>query len=155
MKYVRLPPLALAYLGMAACAFEVPPVPSQEQRGAREVFSDADRRVARALSISNRADLVDRSSPYSHAIACELAVQALAERMDEMNVLTKAQEDALSQAQRGYSRQVRDISARDGKDEADIERDKAEQREAISDPAQRMQIAIGCLRDVAGTAPTG
>ena len=139
-------------LALTACASERSPAPPSQQRASSTVFSNEDRRAARALSISNRPDLASLSSPYMRAIVCELAVETLGERMAEMDSLSAGQMAGFRRVQQDLARDIGKAAIREGKGQADIDRDKEQQRLTLSDPVARIPLAMGCLRNRAGVS---
>lgn len=111
------------------------------------MFSEEDKRAARALSISNNQAVIDATSPYARALLCSNAIETLAERFQgARGPMMDEQRQAMEQARAYFREQLSALAEREGKSDAELTNDMDETREQHADPAENAQIAIACLR---------
>ena len=137
MRYIRgFSLIALGVLG--ACSSDSTPVENIEDQ--QQVFSEDDRRVARALSVGTN-DLNTSLSPQFRATLCSLALEAIEERMQ--GALSEAQQQAFAQAQSLYRQR-----ARAGVSQEERRTTLSEAEASYPDQSERARFAISCLQDL-------
>lgn len=115
---------------VAARASEAPP-------------TEADRRAARLLSLSNNGALEQIGDAYTLGVACVVSIEALQEMLATSNVLNEDQKKALRTATSIYEKRA--LAAGD-RSAQDIRRDIETQRSASDDVSERARSAVSCLR---------
>jgi len=129
---------------LPACSSNQQPAPPPADD---KEFSEADKRAARALSISNNDAVTDATTPYARALLCRNGIETLAERFQQARgPMMEEQRQAMEQARAYFGEQLRLLAEREGKSEPGLNRDIAETQEQHADPAENAQIAIACLR---------
>lgn len=131
---------------LASCSpgADVAERPSDEVRA----FSEEDKRVASALSVSNRQEILNSESPYARALLCGHAMNALAGTFLEARGLSGEQRQAMVQAQAYFDEQLRVLAQREGKSASDLSEDLEKMAEERADRGESAQIAVACLRDL-------
>lgn len=138
MRHVRW--FSLVALGvLGACSADGAPAENVEGPQQR-VFSEDDRRVARALSVG-RNDLSTSLSPQFRATLCGLALEAIEERMQ--GALSAEQQQAFAQAQTLYRQR-----ATAGLSREERRRTISEVEASYPDDGERARFAISCLQDL-------
>lgn len=117
--------------------------PAADQPPQKE-FSAEDKRIARRLSLGG-GETREASSPRFYATLCTLALDSIAERIQDGGMLSGEQSRAFAQAHALWARR-----AAEGAAPAEREAARKEVEEAYPEPASRARFAIGCLRDLAG-----
>lgn len=138
---------ALITMALAACSSDGETMTGPNEEPARE-FSDADRRVASALSISQNRAVTNADSPYSRALLCRNGMEALAERFQEAGGLSEQQRQGIEQARTYFDGQLRLLGESEGKSASDISADVQQTAEDNFDTAENARIAIACLRQL-------
>lgn len=148
----KSPPLAhkvgllFTPLMLAACGTDEPaPVPGEGPEQARE-FSDEDKQAALALSVGNVRALSAEMSPYSRSLSCSIALDAVHAQLSEGGQLDPAMVNAIEQVRTVYDNRVQQLGSAENKTPADIAAERLQRVEEMTEPSERGQIAIGCLR---------
>ena len=105
--------------------------------------TEAERRAAALLSLSNNSTLEAKKDPYQLAVACLVALDGLQERMVEFRALDDEKKNALRQARTLYERKA---AAARGGSARELAGDIEAGREASEDAGLQAQIAVSCLR---------
>lgn len=138
--------LLIVPLLLGACGTnETPPLPSEALEQAREA-SDADKQAALALSVGNVRALSAETSTYGRSLSCSIALESMLAQLSEGGQLDPAIISALKQVRTVYNNQVQQLGAAENKSSEDTASDRLRRAEEISEPSERGQIAIGCLR---------
>lgn len=131
---------------LAACGTDEPaPVPGSMPEQARE-FSDEDKQAALALSVGRVRALSAEMSAYSRSLSCSIALDAVHAQLSEGGQLDPAMVNAIEQVLTVYNNRVRELGSAENKSPADIAVDRLRRAEEMTQPSERGQIAIGCLR---------
>lgn len=136
MKYPRLSAL-IALSAVSACSSSEVPV-EETETSQQKAFTEEDRRIARLLSVGGN-DIDDSASPRYRATLCNLALQAIEERL--RGALSDEQRQAFAQAQSVYDRRAR---AGASPEDRRLSRDEVEAD--YPDERDRARFAIGCLQ---------
>lgn len=135
-----------ALLGACSAAIDAPQRPGPDAARAQVPPSEAERRAARLLSLSNNSSLDSKSDPYDRAIACMVAIDLLTARLTEAIGVTGDQRRALAMARQIYERRA--IAAA-GKASRGIAVDVEKVRSQVEDPNQQARTGVSCLRQLA------
>lgn len=129
---------------VAACS---PPAESvaDVREGAETRPTEADRRAARLLSLSNNGAAATASDPYEAAIGCVVAIDALNSQVAASSSLDDEQKRALAVARSFYERRASDAGE---KTRAQIARDIEAAKVETDDRKQRLLTALSCLREL-------
>ena len=117
---------------------------AQEESAARP--SEADRRAAALLSLSNNSALDTQSDPYELAVTCVVALDSLAARVESGTALNAEQKRALASARRVYEQRAKDTGT---KTSAQLREDIDERKAAPGETRQRLLEAVSCIRQIA------
>ena len=145
----RISPKAACWLSI--CAFSLTAcsdgdlAPEPQPHEADREFSEAEKRAARALSISNTEIMAKAEGPYEQTLLCRHGLAEVASLLGETASLSSEQEQGLRQAEALFDRRLRDLASANGKSAEDVENDLAQTAEDNPDRATNMRIAIGCL----------
>lgn len=136
---------AFLMIALAACSSgrETMTAPNEEPARA---FSDEDRRVASALSISQDRAVTNADSPYSRALLCRNGMETLAERFQDAAGLSEQQREGIEQARAYFDERLRLLGESEGKSASDISEDVQQTAEDNFDTAENARIAIACLQ---------
>jgi hypothetical protein len=121
--------------------------------GPQRAISDQERQAALALSLGNLGVMNETTSPYSRAMLCVIALEALSRRLEEIDTGSADAPNYSEVLQRSiaiYSRQVRSIAVREGKLAQQVAQDRRQHEMQVPELSSRGQIAINCLRRLAG-----
>lgn len=131
---------------LAACGTDEPaPVPREVLGHARE-FSDEVKQAALALSVGNVRALSAEMSAYSRSLSCSIALDSVHAQLSEGGQLDPAMVNAIEQVRTVYNNRVQQLGSAENKSSADIAADRLQRAEEMTEPSERGQIAIGCLR---------
>lgn len=131
---------------LAACSTdESAPVPGEMPEQARE-FSDEDKQAALALSVGNVQALSAEMSAYNRALSCSIALDSVHAQLSEGGQLDPAMLNAIEQVRTVYNNRVRQLGSAENMSLADIAADRLQRAEEMTEPSERGQVAIGCLR---------
>ncbi|OYW44558.1 MAG: hypothetical protein B7Z08_08005 [Sphingomonadales bacterium 32-68-7] len=109
-------------------------------------FSAEDKRVARALSVGNSQLLDAADSPYEQALLCNVAINYMAEALEQRGGLQPDQQQAVALARDFFAERARDLGLGRGKSPVEIERDQATKASSIPEGRAKAQLAIGCVQ---------
>lgn len=141
-KFALFAVLALTTLAGCSSADKGDADPKPEARQ----FSEEDKRVARALSVSQVQSISDAEGPYARALLCANGMDALAERFQDFRGLGEQQRSAIEQAREYFGQQLREAGASEGKSANDIESDLQKTAQDNIDPAENARTAMACLQ---------
>lgn len=127
---------------LGGCSSSDPRPSNGYEVSAPQAFTEDDKRVARALSISSD-DSQANVTPQYRAALCVLALKSIGELMNGGNLLSDEQQRAFTQAQSIYSRR-----ASSGLSQIERERTFDDVEAANPNQRDRARFAIGCLRDL-------
>lgn len=113
----------------------------------RKVFSEADRKVAVALSVGRPALLQREATEYDKAILCKIALDSISPRLRELSSPQIAAQ--LSQVQARLAEQAYLQGSAAGKSRSEVDRDLAEKADESDDPSILIPVAMACLRTLA------
>ena len=131
---------SLVTLGvLGACSADSTPVEKTDVPQ-QPVFSEEDRRVARALSVGSN-DLSPSLSPQFRAALCSLALEAIEERLQ--GSLSEEQRQAFAQAQSLYRQR-----ARAGVSQEERRSTLSEVEASYPEQSERARFAISCLQEL-------
>lgn len=116
-----------------------------------KAFSDEDREIARALSISNDLAVADADSPYARALLCRNGMGVLAERFQDAVGLSIEQRQGIEQAVTYFDGQMRVLGEAEGKAAADVTSDLEQTAADNPDTTENVRTAIACLRELQET----
>ena len=142
MRNLILAGTIAASLAVTACS-PAEDAAGEAARAAEAEPSEADRRAAALLSLSNNSTLEGKKDPYELAVACLVALDSLQERMAEVQALDDEKRNALRLARTLYERRA---TAASGKPAAELASDVEAGRAAADDPSLQAQTAVSCLR---------
>lgn len=134
----------------AACSDYPGDANSERLAGGLDVreFSEADKRTARVLSIGSAPVDADTDNPYELAMSCSTAIEALAVRLEEIQLIDPAQRQVLDQARATYQREAEMLADQQGSP-GDEQAGTLDEPPVDPPTAQvQMQRAIGCLREL-------
>jgi hypothetical protein len=114
----------------------------QEQQPSKAEFSAEDKRVAQALSIGRNVERVD-TTPQYEAMLCNLALEAIGDRLENTDLLTSEQIEVFERAKALY----RD-RAGVGLTTEEREKTRNDVEAAYPETKDRARFAMGCLRDL-------
>lgn len=136
---------ALALLGSCSNSVNAPGGGQEQAARAQVAPTEAERRAARLLSLTNNSSLDTKSDPYERAVACIVAVSSLQQRMTDAIGMSAEQKRALVIAGQIYERKA--AAAHDGASsiKADVERVRSE----AEDPNELARMGVSCLRQLA------
>ncbi|WP_133366390.1 hypothetical protein [Qipengyuania sediminis] len=137
--------VAAACIAVGACAVE----DAAEKRGpsprSEAPPTEAERRAARLLSLSNNSTLDAKTDPYDRAVLCTVAIEAVQQRLTEAIGMSAEQKQAMAAARGVYQRRA--AAAATGA--RDIRADAERMRTENEDPNQMMRTGVACLRQLA------
>ena len=142
--------IAIAIWSLSACG-QAPQTLLPGQFEPKSVPADAtQKQAARALSVGNVAMIAPSADPFQRALACAVAVETLAARLEKSQMLDEAQNAAVKRAARFYAQQSIALAPTSA---AAHDYDKVKRQEEIRQRESRLsaQTAIGCLRNAAET----
>lgn len=108
-------------------------------------FSEADKKAARTLSISNTEIMAKTDSPYEQALLCLHGLAQIESVISDTSGLSIQQQEGLQQAKALFNQRLRDLASTNGKSAEDIRKDLAQTAEDNLDKATNVRVAIGCL----------
>lgn len=144
--------VALGLLIAASCA---PADSSSSDPGAgpertlesTEIF-EADKEIAKALSIGQSQLQSQESTPYGQALLCSVALESVVATLSERGKAGQPELAQIADAFEIYSRRA-DQSGKDlGKTDAEVARDRAGRAAQVPELRDRAVISIGCMRDL-------
>lgn len=142
--------IAIAIWSLSACG-QAPQTLLPGQFEPRSVPADAaQKQAARALSVGNVAVIAPSADPFQGALACAVAVENLAARLEKSQMLDEAQDAAVKRVARLYAKRSAALATGSA---AARDYDRAKRDEEIRQRESRLsaQTAIGCLRNAAET----
>jgi hypothetical protein len=113
----------------------------------KKVFSEADRKVAVALSVGRPALLQREATEYDKAILCKIALDSISLRLREMSSPEHAAQ--LSQMEARLAERAYLQGSAAGKNRAQVDRDLAAKAAESDDPSILIPVAMACLRTIA------
>lgn len=143
MRNIVLTFALAASVVVTGCSPPIGDARREEVRAEAGVSTEADRRAAALLSLSNNSTLEAKKDPYELALACLVALDSLQERLNEMQALNNERRNALRLARSLYERKASTSSA---KSAAELANDIHAERAASENQTLQAQVAISCLR---------
>ena len=134
-----------AVLGSCADSANAPGGGQTQAARAEVPPTEAERRAARLLSLTNNSSLDTKSDPYERAVACIVAVSSLQQRMTDAVGISAEQKRALVIAGQIYERKA--AAAKD--DAASLKADIERARSEAEDPNELARRGVSCLRQLA------
>lgn len=136
---------------LTACS----PDPSEREPGldhtaiapqeARE-FSEEDKRVASALSLSQGEAAMQAEGPYARALLCSHGIEVLAMRFGDGAGLSDHQREAMVQARAYFAQQLRAVGEDEGKTAREISADLEQTAQDNYNDGESIRTAASCLR---------
>jgi hypothetical protein len=111
-------------------------------------FTDADKEIARKLSIGRVASTLQTGTPYDQALRCGLAIDAIKDRFRDMDSVTPEQLKALDQAKAMYDARLKGLGTSSGKTQEDISADIQSQIENGPAAGELILQAIDCIEEL-------
>lgn len=130
---------------LAACAQQAEIPQTEDILGSDTKVSEADRRTARLLSLSNSGALRTISDPYELSISCAVSIETIADQLRTKNAVTPDQLRAIDAAVGLYRKRALDT----GKSPAELNRDIEKSRAGEVDVNQQARMGLSCLRQLA------
>ena len=115
----------------------------EEQQPSQAEFSAEDKRVAQALSIGRNVERAD-ATPQYEAMLCNLALEAIGERLENTDLLTSEQIEVFEKAKAIYQNR-----AGVGLTTEEREKTQSDVEAAYPEAKDRARFAMRCLRDLA------
>ena len=114
----------------------------EEQQPSQAEFRAEEKRVAQALSIGRNVERTD-ATPQYEAMLCNLALEAIGERLENTDLLTSEQIEVFEKAKAIYQNR-----ASVGLTTEESEKTRNDVEAAYPQTKDRARFAIGCLRDL-------
>lgn len=135
-------------MSLTACSSGAEPVTASPQEQS-QTFSEEDKRVALALSVSRNQVVTDAEGPYAQALLCRNGMEVLAERLK--GALNAQQRQAIDQAREYFDRQVSELGESEGKVPSEITSDVERTAQDNFNVAENARVAMACLQNLQKT----
>lgn len=111
----------------------------------------AQKKAAQALSIGNASALIDADNPYTQAVLCDVATQAVLGPYRNSAQLDQAQQAAMGQLIAVFGKRV-ESEARDAEKSAnEVSQDRKSLAEQYMPSRQaKAKVALACIREIEG-----